>query len=167
MINNLENNKLAGFTKILLGLCLALSLLSFTRFDLTEVLPINLDRILQNANTALITLFIFGMLFIITMIKATVKIIVITWSSLLIVNTINILKTTYSFITWNREPTIKTATISDAILSHQIEEYTWLRYFVNVFYPWLWIILSVIVIRKFTKACVRCLVMHNKQIFTG
>ena len=148
MINNSKNNKLETFTKLLLGICLALSLLRFTRFDLTEILPINLDRILPNANTALITLFIFGMLFIITMIKATVKIIVITWSSLLIVNTINILKTTYSFITWNREPTIKTDTISDAILSHQIEEYSWLRYFVNIFYPLLWIILSVVVIWK-------------------
>ena len=148
MINNSKNNKLASFTKILLGLCLALSLLSFTRFDLTEVLPINLDRILPNTNTSVIILLIFAILFILTMIKATNKKIIITWSILLIVNAINILKITYSFITWKKESIIKTGAVSDNILSHQIEEYTWLRYFVNVLYPLLWIILSVIVIWK-------------------
>ena len=104
--------------------------------------------ILPNANASVITFFIFALLFILTMIKATDKIIVITWSVLLIVNTIDVLKTTYAFITWKKEPFVKTGTFSDAILSHMIEEYTWSRYFVNVLYPLVWIILCVIIIRK-------------------
>ena len=113
MSKNQKNYRLTIVTKVLLGICTLLAFLNFFTFDVTELLPINLDRIFTNTNTSRITFFIFAVLFSITMIRTTDKIIGSTWLVLLIVNTINILKTTYNFITWKEIPILKTGTISD------------------------------------------------------